>query len=173
MAGLDRHRGRPRVWTAVQPPTKAPSVSNSIAVRLELWSKAIQCIRDFPVTGMGMNMFRQRMPVLYPVFINPHDVDVVHAHNDMLQAALDVGIPGLVAYLAIWIGALGVLVNVYRTALDPIHRTIALGLGTGLVAYFVFGLTDAIPLGAKAGVLFWLTLAYAIGLGQVAVGTTR
>jgi putative inorganic carbon (HCO3(-)) transporter len=158
----------PRVWQLVQRPSAPPAIGSAVLMRLELWSKALMCIRDFPLTGMGMNIFRTRMPELYPVFVNPHDQDVAHAHNNLLQEALDVGIPGLVAYVGIWIGVVTVLVRVYRHGAEAIHRTIALGLLTGLSAHFAFGMIDAIPLGSKAGVVFWLALALAIGLGQVA-----
>jgi putative inorganic carbon (HCO3(-)) transporter len=157
----------PRLWRDVQGPSAPPSLASAIVLRVELWSKAAICIRDFPLAGMGMNMFRTRMPVLYPVFVYPHDADVVHAHNNLLQAAVDLGIPGLVAYVAIWIGAMTVLVRVYRRGAEAIHRTIALGLLTGLAAHFAFGMVDAIPLGAKVGVLFWVTLALAVGLARV------
>jgi hypothetical protein len=157
----------PRAWRAIQHPGVSPEIGGAAAQRLELWSKALLCIRDFPLTGMGMNMFRTRMPARYPVFVNPHEGDVVHAHNNLLQAALDVGLPGLAAYLAIWIGAIACVTRVYRRDADAMRRTIALGLWTGLVAHFAFGMTDAIALGAKVGVVFWLTLALAMGLGQL------
>ena len=34
-------------------------------------------------------------------------------------------------------------------------------------------MTDAIPLGAKVGVLFWLTLALAVSLHKVALAGTQ
>ena len=40
--------------------------------RVEIWSRAIYGIQDFPLTGMGMNTFREEVHVLYPLFtINP------------------------------------------------------------------------------------------------------
>jgi hypothetical protein len=38
-------------------------------------------------------------------------------------------------------------------------RDAARGLGAGQLAYFIFGMGDSIPLGAKAGVFFWALLA--------------
>ena len=35
---------------------------------------------------------------------------------------------------------------------------LALGLGSGLLAHFLFGLTDATALGGRPGVIFWLLL---------------
>lgn len=143
-----------------------PGIASDVSGRMELWSRAIEAIEDFPVTGMGMNTFRNVMPVLYPTTLSAPDVDVAHAHNHLLQVALDLGIPGLVAYLAIWIGVATALVRTYR-ATESAYRVIASGLGVGFIAHFAFGMTDAIPLGAKVGVLFWFALALAISVDQV------
>jgi len=35
----------------------------------------------------------------------------------------------------------------------------ARGLGAGQLAFFIFGPGDAVPLGAKPGILFWISLA--------------
>ena len=77
------------------------------------------------------------------------------------------GIPGLIAYLGLWIGTAALLVRVYRRSATPVGRVLAAGLGAGLIAHFTFSLTDAIPLGAKVGVLFWATLALAVSVHQV------
>jgi putative inorganic carbon (HCO3(-)) transporter len=146
-----------------------PEMARNVSGRVELWSRAIYGIRDFPFTGMGMNVFRKIMPGLYPTHQSTPGFDVAHAHNHLLQAALDLGIPGLVAYLGIWIAAAALLVTAYRRAARPMARTLAGGLGAGLIAHFMFSLTDAIPLGAKVGVLFWLTVALATSLHHVMV----
>lgn len=146
-----------------------PRMAGNVSGRIELWSRALYGIQDFPFTGMGMNAFRKVMPVLYPTFLTSPDFDVAHAHNHLLQVALDLGLPGLIAYVSIWLVVTVLLARAYRLGREPIYRVVAGGLGAGLVAHFVFSMTDAIPLGAKVGVLFWLTLALAVALHQVAL----
>jgi putative inorganic carbon (HCO3(-)) transporter len=143
-----------------------PDVEGSTWMRIELWSRAISAIQDVPLSGMGMNGFRKVMPVLYPTVLGL-DLDQPHAHNHLLQVALDLGIPGLVAYLAIWIVVVLLLAGVYRQSEDRVRRAMAGGFGTGLLAHFLFGMGDAIPLGSKVGVLFWITLAMVVGLHRV------
>jgi putative inorganic carbon (HCO3(-)) transporter len=85
--------------------------------RVEVWSRALYVIQDFPFTGCGLGTFRQVVQVLYPLLTVSPDADIAHAHNIFLQTALDLGIPGLVAYLAI----LGIaLALCWRVALTPI-----------------------------------------------------
>ncbi|MDW8103351.1 MAG: O-antigen ligase family protein, partial [Anaerolineae bacterium] len=45
----------------------------SLEDRVEIWSRALYAIRDFPFTGCGLGAFRRVMPVLYPLFTVPPD----------------------------------------------------------------------------------------------------
>lgn len=145
-----------------------PALSvNSFAFRSEIWSRAIYGIQDFAFTGMGMNTFRKVVHVLYPLFLIAPDFDLGHAHNEFLQAALDLGIPGLIAFVGINIGALWMLIDIWRVASSSLPitgswsfttRALTLGLAGGLLAHMLFGLTDAVALGAKPGFLFWMLL---------------
>ena len=150
-----------------------PAFLSTFALRTKLWDIGIQGIRDFPLTGTGMNVFRKIMPTRYPGYPALPGEEVAHVHNHLLQAALDLGIPGLIGYFSLWLLAGVLLVFVYRRADSSVYRAMASGLGAGLVAHFVFGMADVIPLGSKVGVLFWLTLALVVGLHRVALGTPR
>jgi len=135
----------------------------SMAGRFEIWSRALYGIQDFSFTGMGMNTFRQVVHVLYPLFMIAPDKDIGHAHNNFLQVALDLGIPGLIAYLAILMGSLVVLYRIWQMpyalpAYPEITRGLVLGLGGGLIAHSVYGLLDAVAPGAKPGILWWWLL---------------
>jgi putative inorganic carbon (HCO3(-)) transporter len=141
-------------------------VASDVQSRVELWSRAILVIQDFPLTGAGMNTFRRIMPVMYPAFLTPPDIDVAHAHNHLLQAAVDLGVPGLIAYLALWFGAVALLVRAFRKAAGASQRLIIGGMAAGMVAYFVFGTADAIALGAKVGIFFWIALGLIVSIGE-------
>jgi putative inorganic carbon (HCO3(-)) transporter len=143
----------------------------SLAGRLEIWRRAIYGIQDFPFTGMGMNSFRKLMPVLYPASHIPSEVDIASAHNHLLQTALDLGIPGLIAYIALWGATARMLWQIGTTTTDPLKRSLAVGLGVGLAAQFLFQIGDAIPLGAKVGIFFWFTLGLAVPLWSLHLHT--
>lgn len=130
----------------------------SLESRVEIWSRALYTIQDFPFTGVGMGMFRRVVPVLYPLFFIAPDFDIGHPHNHLLAAGVDLGVPGLVAYLALWVGAAAICLQIWRSPLPGPYRLLAVGLGAGLAANFVWGLTDSNVLGAKAGFPFWLAL---------------
>lgn len=123
--------------------------------RKELWPWALTAVADFPLTGVGLGAFRQVAFRIYPLSLTAGQ-DIGHAHNIFLQVALDVGLPGLVAYLALLFVAAAAGWRVARC--DAGLRPAALGLLAGLVAVHVFGLADALAPGAKPGVVFWLGL---------------
>ncbi len=145
------------------------SAIDTLEGRLEIWSRAIYGIEDFAFTGMGMNTFRRVVHVLYPLFLIGPDVDIAHAHNEFLQAGLDLGAPGLIAFVALYFGAAMMLGAVWTRAraLMPdtfFIRAVVLGLGAALLAHLVYGMTDAVTFGAKPGFMFWLLLGLVAGL---------
>ena len=53
----------------------------SLDSRVEIWSRALYALQDFPFTGVGLGTFRRVVNLLYPLFLVPPDVDIAHAHN--------------------------------------------------------------------------------------------
>jgi putative inorganic carbon (HCO3(-)) transporter len=68
--------------------------------REEVWSRALAMIQDFPLTGIGMGSFGDLADAVYPFFSFPANT-VPHAHNLFLQLAIDLGLPGLIAWSAV------------------------------------------------------------------------
>jgi putative inorganic carbon (HCO3(-)) transporter len=127
-------------------------------------------IQDFPFTGVGMGTFTAVADRLYPFFLYAPGT-VEHAHNLFLQVAVDLGLPGLVAWLAILLGlgySAGWLVKISSGDAHVLPgRSLAmtgrwrLGLAAGLlaalVALVVHGLTDAVTWGmVRPAPLVWL-----------------
>lgn len=137
--------------------------ASSIDGRLEIWSRAIYGLQDFSFTGMGMNNFRKVVHILYPLFLISPDSDIAHAHNQWLQAGLDLGIPGLIAYLAIWFGTVAMLIGTWRSSRDFWQRAATIGFAGAMAASFVYGMTDAVALGAKPSFLWWMMLGIITG----------
>lgn len=131
--------------------------------RLEIWARALLAIEDFPLTGVGLNAFRRVVHVLYPLFEVSPDIDLAHAHNHVFQAALDLGLPGLIGYLALWFISVGLLWSTAvslrkRGATRHPYYSLVAGLSGSLVAGWVFGLFDVVALGSRPAFLWWLLL---------------
>jgi len=130
--------------------------------RLRVWREALRGIQDFPLTGMGMGAFRHTVRVFYPLSIATN-YDIAHAHNAFLQTALDLGLPGLAAYTAIWLATAHAVMKCLRSAAGW-SRAVALGFGGCLISYFVYGMLDAVALGAIPGVMWWMMLGLIVRL---------
>ncbi len=126
--------------------------------RMIIWASALNGIRDFPLTGVGIGVFRRVVPILSPLPWTGPSWDLGHAHNELLQAGVDLGIPGLIAFIALQMLAVALAYKTFHSAAPPLVRWTAAGALAGLVAHGVFGLTDAVALGAKPGLFFWLLL---------------
>ena len=145
--------------------------SATLASRLEVWQRGLMMVRDFPYTGIGIGTYNTIAHLLYPFFIAAPDELVAHAHNQFLQVAVDLGIPGLLVYVGLLV-AFGVCaVRAYCANQDTSVRALIVGLGAGMFAHHVFGLTDAFILGTKPGIVMWIFFAFVATIdGQRVVG---
>ena len=69
--------------------------------RVQVWHASLQAFHDFTLTGIGIGAFRDVVPVLYPNTAVNSEI-ATHAHNLYLQIGLDLGLPGLLAYLSLF-----------------------------------------------------------------------
>ena len=89
----------------------------------------------------------------------------VHAHNLYLQIGLDTGLPGLIAWLAI---VLNILVLLISAVSYPRHKSawpLAAGTLGGIVAMLIHGLLDAVTWGTKLAFYPWILFALAVLVG--------
>jgi len=151
--GLDRVTGL--FYGAPQRAVVTAVGAISFRGRVEIWSRALYTLFDFPFTGRGLGTFRQAAPHLYPLLMEGHK-DIAHAHNVFLQIGVDLGLPGLISYVAL-------LVVAGQTGWQRIRRGgearwLALGVLAGLFGFHVYGLVDTVALGSKPSFLFWWLL---------------
>jgi O-antigen ligase len=126
--------------------------------RAEVWLAALTLVGRYPLAGVGLNMFDVALARNGLQLFPPYVLLFAHAHNEFLQSAIDFGLPGLVAFsMLLTVAALSVG-RLMRSA-DVASRGLALAIGCGLLAHQLFGLVDAIALGAKPAFLYWTFLA--------------
>ena len=139
--------------------------SLKIEQRVEIWSRAIFMIRDFPFTGIGIGSFGEVAELFYPFFF--HDASkVAHAHNLFLQVAVDLGIPGLIAWTSVLLVTIAASWQVYHRGRKSNDRWMT-GIGMGLLcsqaALIAHGLTDAVTWGmVRPAPIVWALWGFAI-----------
>jgi O-antigen ligase len=88
----------PLLWVNVDLVSRFTSGGESVELRRQAWRDALEIVRDFPLTGTGLNTYG-RATLVYDTA--PTDLHFQEAHNDYLQLAAEggllVGIPALVS----------------------------------------------------------------------------
>ncbi len=136
-------------WRAADAAGFDSSLTNSINERSTLWLAALRRLRESPWLGIGISSFRGA-----DTGGGSSGLEVPHAHNIWLQTALDVGLLGLLGYVSM-LGTLLWGADQAARRSGEVGR-IAAGAGLSLLAVHLFGMTDAIALGAKVGIFQWL-----------------
>lgn len=104
--------------------------------RLIAWKAGLRMIRAHPLNGVGTHNFE----FVVAQYEDPDERVVSLAHNTYVEMAAELGLPGFILYLGVFVAASGSLERVRRRtkAVKAIHlSTIALGLQAGLVSYLV------------------------------------
>jgi putative inorganic carbon (HCO3(-)) transporter len=141
-----------------------------ITGRTEIWAKAIFMLEDFPFTGIGMGMFGPVADTLYPFYLYPVRT-IEHAHNLYLQIGLDLGILGLVSWLAI----LGLAVIASIQVIIHEKQKWLVGLGAGLIAgqmaLLMHGMIDSVVWGmVRPSPFIWLIWGLSFSTFSVSTG---
>jgi putative inorganic carbon (HCO3(-)) transporter len=134
-------------------------VALSLDLRMELVSRGLYMLQDFPFTGVGLGMFPLVLSILYPLFPGGTNaamtLEIPHVHTIYLQMGIDHGFPGLIAFLALVILLWGMGIRVLRLSRGRRWEPLALGLLAGLAAYLTHGLVDAIWHTPRSHPLIW------------------
>lgn len=128
-------------------------------VRWQLWRFSVARIAEHPLYGGGFG--RITFEKLYPEYMRL-DRNIWHAHNMILNKGIQMGVPGMVAFLLLWLG----LLRSFVPYLDgtPERRAIAIaGLST-LAAVFLKNMTDDFFV---RDMLLWFWLIVGILLGSL------
>jgi putative inorganic carbon (hco3(-)) transporter len=138
-----------------------------ISDRIEVWSRAIYMINDFGLTGVGMGSFGFVADAVYP-FETFTTGTMEHAHNMYLQIAVDLGIPGLISWLATLFLVLWSNWVVFKRQSklgNEWDSSLGAGLFSSQVALICHGLVDAVHWGGvRSAILVWIFWGFSLAL---------
>ena len=110
--------------------------------RLAMLYAGLGLSRAHPVTGIGPGQVKR----VYPVVAPPEALrrSTSHLHNTPLQIVVERGLPGLAAWVAIWVGFFGAAWRVLRRVppTDEEARALVLGSMGAVAAFLVAGLFE-------------------------------
>ncbi|MGB3905734.1 MAG: O-antigen ligase family protein [Anaerolineae bacterium] len=140
-------------WLA---PETIDTLDFGIRSRLVNGARGIGIVRDMPYTGIGLNTF----PVVEGLYTSGAS-HAEHAHNLLIQTAVDLGVVGLAAVLALLAAFAYTVAHAYRASRNRNQRALLIGICGAVLAWLTYGLLDSITLGHKPGVAIWVALGLA------------
>ena len=141
--------------------------------RQQIWSAALAMLRHSPLTGIGLGTFDQTLSGMYPLSaLYGPEANLHHAHNLFLQVGVDLGLPGLCAFMALLVVSLRAAWRVWRFGGERNRKdTSALGLGLliSLIVMLLHGVVDAVTWGTKPAVISWLVMGLSVAAYNLTV----
>ncbi len=113
--------------------------SGSVGQRVYIWSRTIDAIRSRPVLGWGLETLRDVFPYEREGLVKHfgyRPIIIDEAHNDVLQMAVSIGVPGALIYVVFWFCILSTAARILRRA-SGASRMLAAGWLAAVVAYLV------------------------------------
>jgi tetratricopeptide (TPR) repeat protein/O-antigen ligase len=139
---------------------KTTHADTSSTYRLNNWKDSFEMIGSFPSFGSGLGTYEHIFP-RYRKFPGPEKWE--HAHNEYLEGAIELGIPGLITGLYIVGRFYVVMVKVLRQRRSSLAMLLGIGGMAGITGMLIHNLVDFnLHIGANAlffSFLFGYTLA--------------
>ncbi len=152
-------------------PELQQSTQTSLTRRMDIWRLSLELVGSNPLTGLGLGNYEAVFTAAFPTLpLIQGRIAPPHAHHLFLQLALDLGLPGLLAYL-------GFLASLFSKLLRRLHQppagrqalaaqSVAIGVSSALVAMLVVGCFDNALWGTKLTVIPWSLFALALIVGE-------
>jgi O-antigen ligase len=122
--------------------------------RLLMWRTAVEMWKTAPLTGAGLGQFNHEYPCVQMRIAGPGEsgfgVNAGYAHNDFLQTAAELGVPGAILFAALVAGLL----------LIPVAGLMGKALKAGVIAVAVNGLFNPPFHTIPVMVFVWMLAAF-------------
>jgi len=138
-----------------------------VATRLYVWDKTMRLIGERPWFGYGLEtfmlVFKQFNKEYTDIF---HDLVIIdRAHNNYLDIAFAIGLPGLAAYLAVLVSFLVYVWRLFKGLQEKSNKMLVLGILAGFCGYlindlFIFSVVSVSP-------TFWSLMGLTVAAGRI------
>ena len=140
---------------------RGDNLNTSSGIRFQLWDASITLIADEPLFGYGVGQFQTAASaILSSSTDNPRILGYDHAHSELLNAWVELGLAGPVTLLTLIFGCIHLSL---KNNFDPACRHIVICVAT---LWLFFGITQTILAHQKATLLILVLLIVPIAMSQ-------
>lgn len=140
-------------------------LDTSSEMRLAFWESTIAMILDHPLLGIGWGAYFMVYPS-YDYYMQGDFIKIVHAHNMYLNFMAEIGLFGFVSYMVYFFGIMYKAFKTQISDIEPLNKGVMLGIGLGMSALALNGLTDYVMFNTELSMLVWLFSGVAVILGK-------
>jgi putative inorganic carbon (HCO3(-)) transporter len=125
--------------------------------RLNIWRTAWRMFKAHPIFGIGPGVFND----LFPLYKVPGFYDATgHAHNDYLNTAVNSGIVGFIAWMAIWISWFYYTIRAFQSRLlSPTSLAITVGAVFAVSGIMVAAIFQCYYTDLENNIFWWFVAA--------------
>jgi O-antigen ligase len=116
-------------------------------------------VADHPLLGIGLDNFLYEYRNEYMLPEAWEEPNISHPHNFVLHFWLQLGLPGLIAAVALLVWTARAAHRRFWQPAGPIDRALAAGVLGGLIDFVVHGSVDNSYFLVDAAVIWWLAIA--------------
>jgi putative inorganic carbon (HCO3(-)) transporter len=136
--------------------------------RINRWKSAVEMAKAKPILGFGPYTYTfQYAPFQRPqdlTLISTHAGTLGNAHSEYFMALAEMGIPGLLILMGLFLSCIYIGIKLYRTADENWVRNMAIAITLGLFTYFIHGLLNNYTEYDKIAVPMWSFMAILVAL---------
>lgn len=129
---------------------------SSTAYRFPLWMAALDMIRDYWLTGVGLGY--TAFKAVYPQYMRL-GIMAVHTHNIYLQMFVETGIFGFIGFLGFVFNNARCNLITFVKGIDKRARTIAIAVLSSISGLMLHGLVEYIFFENRIILMFWILMA--------------
>jgi len=136
------------------------------ASRIKLWKTALMMIKDHPILGVGNGNFISRYNEYVSKYkgLSYNAYKRYPAHNSYLKIESELGIIGIVSFLAILVTSLLRVKKLFTITNDKFIKAFYMGLFASMIAFYFMNISDNLFFVPKATTYFWFLIATAESL---------
>ncbi|MCL2158380.1 MAG: O-antigen ligase family protein [Oscillospiraceae bacterium] len=134
----------------------------STSYRVSIWRAAIKMIRDYLIQGIGVGI--EAFKLVYPGYSLAGIESAPHSHNLYLQICVELGIVGLVVFLAAMFFFFQYCFTAIKKSSEKYIKLSVAGGMCAVMGFLINGLTDYVWYNYRVYLMFWLVVSITVAI---------